>query len=190
MSKATGPKYVVKFRRRRTGVTDYSARLGMLKSRDPRLVARTSNKGVLAQVISLDKGIDKVIVSADSKELKQFGWLPKRNSPTAYLVGFLTGKKAKEKGVGAVILDVGRVTSTRNNLVYMVAKGIQDSGVECPIGEEMVDDSRFNGSHIEAYAKSLSDEDRKKKFSEYYSAKIDVSSLVSLFEKVKSSISK
>ncbi len=39
-----GPRYVVKFRRRRDGMTYYQKRLQYLKSGIPRLVVRTSNK--------------------------------------------------------------------------------------------------------------------------------------------------
>ena len=42
---------------------------------------------------------DRVVTYAHSMELKKFGW--KKNSgniPSAYLVGLLLGKRAKEKG--------------------------------------------------------------------------------------------
>ena len=44
---ATGPRYAVKFRRRREGKTDYKKRLNLLKSELPRFIVRISNKYIL-----------------------------------------------------------------------------------------------------------------------------------------------
>src|SRR3989344_7695497 len=107
MSKATGPLYVVHFKRRREGKTDYAKRLALLKSGKPRLVVRKTNRFVIVQVISWTEKGDQTVACATSKALGNFGFQGKSNSPSAYLTGLLCGVKAKAKGVGEIVLDVG-----------------------------------------------------------------------------------
>jgi len=47
---ATGPTYLVKFRRRRKNITDYRKRLKLLKSKKPRLVVRRFLNNIIAQI--------------------------------------------------------------------------------------------------------------------------------------------
>ncbi|MBT3583115.1 50S ribosomal protein L18, partial [Candidatus Woesearchaeota archaeon] len=47
---ASGPRYTVKFRRRRAGKTNYHNRLALLLSRKPRLVIRKTNKYIICQI--------------------------------------------------------------------------------------------------------------------------------------------
>ncbi len=189
MSKARGPTYIVKFRRRRTHITDYRKRLNMLKSKLPRLVVRRSNKNIICQIIEFDSKGDKTVFSAHTRELKAFGWLPKVNTPTAYLVGLLLAKKTKSK-INKVILDIGRYTASKNNIAFSVAKALIDSGIECPMNQEMIDSARISGTHISNYAKSLDGEKFKNLFGDYLANNIDPRNLPDLFESVKEKIMK
>jgi len=50
MTRAKGPSYVVYYRRRREGKTDYAKRLALVKSGKTRMVVRRSNKGLVIQL--------------------------------------------------------------------------------------------------------------------------------------------
>ncbi|MCX8166617.1 MAG: 50S ribosomal protein L18 [Candidatus Micrarchaeota archaeon] len=190
MGKATGPKYSVSFRRRRENITDYRARVNLLKSGLPRLVVRKSNKYLLAQIYELSEQGDRVLAQVSAKDLKKYAWLPKCNTPTAYLLGLLLAKKVKTlKGQGEkidkVILDIGRYTSSKNSNLFAVAKALKDSGIECPLAQEQISDDRIKGVHIAKYAETLDDSTFKSRFSEYLKNQIDVKRLPELFDQVK-----
>ena len=61
---AIGPRYSVKFRRRRLNKTNYQKRLNLLKSKKPRLVLRRSNAFFYSQVIEYNLTGDKTLVSS------------------------------------------------------------------------------------------------------------------------------
>ena len=190
MGKATGPVYNVPFKRRGQNLTNYGKRLALLKSRLPRLVVRKSNKSVVAQVISF-AGSDKTEIRADSKELEKHGWLSHSNLPTAYLVGYLCGKKAMKKGIKKAVLDVGLATPTRASVPFAALKGAVDAGLEIPHGENIFDDERFSGKHIAEYAKKIKDtEAYKKQFAEYIKKGVQPENISELFESVKSKLGK
>jgi len=96
---ATGPTYLVKFRRRRKNITDYGKRLKLLKSKKPRLVVRRFLNNIIAQITLYNEKGDKTLLTIHSKILeKKYGWKGHRgNLPTAYLVGLLAGLEAKKK---------------------------------------------------------------------------------------------
>lgn len=189
MAKAKGPTYVVNFRRRRENVTDYRARINMLKSGLPRLVLRKSNRGIQAELVEFHENGDRVIARAYSSELKAYGWLPKCNTPTAYLIGLLLAKKSGGK-TNQAILDIGRYSATKNNIAFATAKAMNDAGIQCPLGQDMISEDRITGKHIASYAASLSEEKFSKMFSEYIKAKVDVKNLPTVFEHAKQSITK
>jgi len=154
---AKGPSYNVPYRRRREGKTDYHRRKKLLLSGLPRLVARKTNKHVIAQMIEASVEGDKVIASAHSSELrKKYGWLGSLKSlPAAYLTGLLCGYRALEKGIKKAILDIGLQASSRGGRVFAVLKGCLDAGVEIPHGEEILpDEDRIKGQHISDYKRS------------------------------------
>lgn len=190
MGKAHGPKYNVPFRRRRENVTDYRARVNLLKSKTPRLVVRKSNRYILAQVYQFSSKGDLVIAQSHAKELKQFNWLPKNNTPTAYLVGLLLAKKLKnsKNELKRVVLDIGRFTSSWNSNLFAVAKAFRDYGIECPMNEQQISEDRIRGEHISKYASTLDEKEFKKRFGEYLKNNIDVKKLPELFEEVKRKI--
>ena len=136
MSKATGPLYVVHFKRRREGKTDYAKRLALLKSGKPRLVVRKTNRFVIVQVISWTEKGDQTVACATSKALGNFGFQGKSNSPSAYLTGLLCGVKAKAKGVGEIVLDVGLQTPSKGSIVFAALKGAVDAGLQANFDEK------------------------------------------------------
>lgn len=141
---------ILGYRRKREGRTDYRKRLSLLKSEKPRLVIRKSLKNITAQIIAYgDKG-DKVLVTAHSHELKKAGWDEyMRNTPAAYLVGLLCGKKAKEKGIAQAVLDSGMYVSTKGSLVYAALKGAVDAGMDIPHSKELMPpEDRIKGDHM------------------------------------------
>ncbi|MBN2014096.1 MAG: 50S ribosomal protein L18 [Candidatus Altiarchaeota archaeon] len=142
--------YVVQYRRKREGKTDYMKRLGLLKSKTTRLVVRPSNKHITAQLIDYRTNGDMVISSANSKELKKFGWnAATGNTPAAYLTGLLCGLRGQKKGIKKAVLDIGLLQSIKGSRRYAVLKGAMDSGLKIPADEGMFpDEKRISGEHI------------------------------------------
>ena len=151
MSKATGPLYAVHFKRRRLGKTDYAKRLALLKSGQPRLVVRKTNRGLICHVVEYSEQGDRTTALTTSRELFKHGWTPKRNTPTAYLTGLLAGVKAREKGVKEIVLDVGLHPATKGSIVFACLKGALDAGLQSDYGEEkMPSEDRIAGKHLNA----------------------------------------
>ncbi|MBU1120841.1 50S ribosomal protein L18 [Candidatus Micrarchaeota archaeon] len=161
--------FKMKFKRRMKGKTDYSKRLGLLKSKKPRLVVRKSNNNVLTQIIEYSSSGDKVLVSGHSKELKKLGWkMHKGNIPAAYLTGMLCGLRAKKKNVSEAVLDIGRLTPVHGSVVFAVLKGVVDAGISIPFDEKAFpSQERVSGKEIQKYLSSLSEEEKKKRFPAY-----------------------
>lgn len=131
---ATGPRYAVKFRRRREGKTDYKKRLNLLKSGEVRFVVRLSNKYITCQFIKYETEGDKTLVSVSSKKLASHGWKKSgKNKAAAYLSGYLAGKLA-EKKVKKAIFDIG-LQSPTNSKLFAALKGAVDAGIIIPHGE-------------------------------------------------------
>ena len=183
---------VVMYARKRKGLTDYRKRLKLLLSNKPRLVVRRSLKNILAQVVEYNAEGDKIIVSSWSGELKGLGWkLGNGNLPSAYLVGVLVGKKAKEKGLSEMVLDMGLQNSIKGSRIYALVKGVVDAGINIPHSPEMLPDSaRITGKHIEQYAGILKKDQEayKKQFGNYLKEGIDPSSISKQVEDIKNKI--
>lgn len=190
----TTTRYTLGYRRKRIGKTDYNKRLNMLKSRILRVVVRRSNRNITLQVIEYHADGDKVLVTADSKELKKFGWtVNSGNIPVAYLTGLLLAKKALKKGYSEGILDAGLHKMSKGSRIYGALKGLLDGGMKIPCSEEILPvEDRYTGKHIENFAKMLeSDKDKyHKTFSLYLKHKINPTELTKLFNKTKDAIIK
>ncbi|MDZ7730281.1 MAG: 50S ribosomal protein L18 [Natrialbaceae archaeon] len=154
---ATGPRYKVPMRRRREVRTDYGQRLRLLKSGKPRLVARKSNRHMMAQFIVPGNQGDETLTAAHSSELAEYGWeAPTGNLPAAYLTGLLAGRRADTDGVTDAVLDIGLNTATPGNKVFAVQEGAIDAGVDIPHNDSVLADwERTRGEHIAEYANSL-----------------------------------
>jgi len=190
---AKGPSYNVPYRRRREGKTDYHRRKKLLISGLPRLVARKTNKHIIAQIVKASIEGDRVLASAHSSELrKKFGWLGSlKNLPAAYLTGLLCGYRALKRNVKKAILDIGLQTPSKGARVFAVMKGCIDAGIEIPHGEEILpSEERIRGQHISDYASMLSStpEVYSKRFSEYLSRGLRPENIVEHFSAVKKKI--
>jgi large subunit ribosomal protein L18 len=154
---AKGSRYRVPLRRRREQKTDYQARKAMIVSGKPRLVARSSLKNTIVQIIVAKPHGDEVLASAHSRELiKKYGWKAATgNVPAAYLTGLLCGLKAKAKSVPEAILDIGLVKPTKGSKVFSAMSGMVDAGVAIPHSEEKIVKERTRGFHIQDYAEGL-----------------------------------
>jgi len=182
--------YKVKFRRR-IGNTDYKKRLALLKGKKARLVVRKSNKIVIVQLVEYKKEGDKIISSANSKELSKFGWkLNTKNIPAAYLTAFLCAKKTEGKTKEA-ILDIGRNTPARGSIVFAALKGAIDAKLNIPFEEKAFPKpEKINGKELEKYLSSLEEEKYKKQFAEYEKKGIDRSKISQYFEQTLNEIKK
>lgn len=181
----------IKFRRRRTGHTNYRKRLALLKSNKPRLVFRKSNRHCIVQIIRYKPEGDETLVHVTTKHLKRYGWLGKSNLPSAYLCGYLAGKMALKKGISEAILDIGLISPVHKSMPFAALKGALDAGLKIPHGEEALPaDDRASGKHIEEYAKMLSEDELNKRFSEYLKENIDPRKITEIFAKAKEAIDK
>ncbi|ACX72079.1 ribosomal protein L18P/L5E [Methanocaldococcus vulcanius M7] len=190
---AKGPIYRVKFRRRREAKTDYRRRLRLLLSKKPRLVARKSLNHCIAQIVLYDEKGDKTVVSAHSRELIKLGYKGHTgNLPSAYLTGYLLGKKALANGYTEAVLDIGLHRATKGNAIFAILKGAIDAGLEIPHGDESLPpEDRIRGEHIKAYAEMLKEEDEeryKKQFSKYLEKGLEPEKLPEHFDEIKAKI--
>ncbi|NJD75813.1 MAG: 50S ribosomal protein L18 [Candidatus Methanoperedens sp.] len=153
---ATDSRYRVKFRRARIGKTDYRARKQMLISRKPRFVVRKSINHTNIQLVTPVKEGDTTLVSANTVELKKYGYTGGTgNLPAAYLAGLLLGYRAKKNGQTEAILDMGLYEATKGGRIFAAVKGALDSGLDIPHNPEIFPaDERIKGKHIDKYKKT------------------------------------
>jgi len=185
-------RYSPQQRRRASGKTDYRKRLNLLKGGVVRLVIRKSSRSITCQAIAYSAEGDMVLASAHSNELIKLGWkLDKKNTMSAYLVGFLLGKKALKKGVKEAVVDLGVYESTKGARVYAAAKGAADAGLNIPLGKDIVpSEDRIRGKHIEEYAQKLKKDKAllEKLFSQYIRAGVDPAHVSAYFDEMKKKI--
>ncbi len=145
-----GPHFRVPFRRRREGRTDYRVRAKLLRSGKPRVVVRKTLNQTIVQVVLADAKGDRVVVAAQSLELKDHGWTAGTgNLPAAYLTGFLAGKRASAGGVREGILDIGVQRPSKGGRLFAALQGLLDSGVSVPHSPEVLPSKeRIRGAHI------------------------------------------
>lgn len=148
---ASGPRYRVPFRRRREGRTDYRYRQRLLRSRIPRAVVRLSLKNANVQFIAYDEKGDRILAAATSGELAELGWTASTgNLPSAYLTGYLAGKRAAKSGVEEAVLDIGQRVPAKGSNVFAALKGMLDAGIQIPHGEDVIPaEGRLKGQHID-----------------------------------------
>lgn len=147
-----GPRYYIKQRRRREGITDYRKRLKLLKSRKIRIVVRNSLKNIRVQFVEYEASGDKIITSAISNELiKKYKWKYSTSTTSAaYLTGLLAAKRALDKGVKEVVLDIGRIKPVKGSKIFASLKGVLDTGIKCPHNnEKLPEENRIMGQHLD-----------------------------------------
>ncbi len=186
---AKGPRYKVRFRRRREGKTNYYRRKRLLLSRKPRLVIRKTNGNTIVQLVEAHVQGDKTLASAISLELKKlYGWnISTKNIPAAYLTGLLAGLRAIKKGYTEAVLDIGLHLPIKGGRIYAALKGVIDAGLNVPHSPDVFpDESRIKGEHI---VKAL-DHFKKSEgfmFAQYYN-RVKGSEIPKLVENIKEMI--
>jgi len=104
-NKAYFSRYQVKYKRRRSGKTDYYARQRLItqaKNRynapKYRLVVRFTNKDIIAQIVTSEIGGDKVFSAAYAHELRRYGIKHGlTNWAAAYATGLLLARRTLKK---------------------------------------------------------------------------------------------
>ncbi len=161
---AEGPRYKMPLKRRRKGKTDYRERLRLLKSGKVRAVVRSSNKKIRVQFIRYNPEGDVVDVVATSEHLKDIGWEGYGiNIPSCYLVGYLAGIRAIEKGIDEAVLDIGLQYPENGGRLFSALKGMVDAGVNIPHDPDVLPpDERITGEHIDEETKDNFEEVKDK----------------------------
>lgn len=168
-NKAYYKRFQVKFRRRREAKTDYYARKRLViqdkdKYNTPkyRFVVRITNRDVIAQLAFATIKGDRIIASAYSHELKNYGIsVGLKNYSAAYAVGLLLARRhltklglntlwAPNTDIGAefhpgktsveggarrpfkALLDVGLRRTTTGSRIFAAVKGASDGGLNVP----------------------------------------------------------
>jgi large subunit ribosomal protein L18 len=147
-----GPRTRVPFRRRREGRTDYRRRLNLLRSKQTRLVVRRTSTNVIVQFVDWAEDGDHVKATAVAQELAKLGWEGStKNTPAAYLAGYLAGRRAKAAGIESAVLDMGRRVPTKGSRIFAALKGVLDAGVDVPHGGDEIypSEERLNGAQLE-----------------------------------------
>ena len=189
---AKGPRYRVPLKRRRENKTNYHKRRIMVLAKTPRLVIRRSQRYITIQIIEALPQGDHTLLALTSKELHKYGWkTPSGNLPAAYLTGVIMGYKARAKGIGSVIPDIGLRRASSGSRVFAVIKGAQDAGLDVPCTEMMPDEARLKGQHIASYAEQLqqtSPIDYEQRFRHYIATGIKPEALPTHFDTIKAKI--
>jgi len=156
---ATGSRYLVPFRRRREGKTDYYQRTKLVVADAPRMVVRKTNRHIIVQLVTAEMDGDRTLIAANSAELEKYGYQGSPSStPAAYLTGMLFAVKAKKAKQDRAILDIGLNRATPGARVFAALKGAVEAGLAVPHGEEILpSDERVKGAHIAAYNKNAGD---------------------------------
>lgn len=166
-NKAYSMRMQVKPKRRRQSKTDYYARRRLVcqdknkyDSKKYRLVARRTNRRIIAQIIYATMTGDRVLSAADSFELKRFGLTAGlSNFSAAYATGLLLARRLlKQVGLDSTygandeingeyfnveenmqdrrpfkaLLDVGINSTSTGARVFAVMKGACDGGINVP----------------------------------------------------------
>ncbi|MBN1923920.1 MAG: 50S ribosomal protein L18 [Nanoarchaeota archaeon] len=150
---ATGPRYSVKYKRKRLNKTNYKKRLALLKSDKPRLVVRRTNKRVIVQLISFKPEGDKTIITVTNQTLAKHGWKNASNNlPSSYLTGYLAGKLALKNKIKEAVFDTGLNISSAGNNLYAVLAGAVESGLKIPHDAKVFPSpERMKGTHIKGF---------------------------------------
>jgi len=185
-------RYVEVFRRRREGKTDYKKRRALIISRLPFISVFISSKFIYSQLSVAEPKGDKVIASANSKQLLKLGWKGSGKSlPACYLTGLLLGKKGKQAGIDEAILYTGLRAYRKGSRISAFVKGVVDSGLALRVEEESLpEEERLKGEHIKAYAEELKKQgpDYLKRFSSLLASGFSPEHTVESFEAVKAKI--
>jgi len=187
-----GKIFTVPFRRKREGRTHYKKRLKILLSSRHRFVVRKSLRNLQASIIQYNPKGDKVVITINTKYLNTFGWKGSTgNLPSAYLIGYIAGKKALQKGVKEAVLDIGINNSVKGSRLYAALAGALDSGLKIPHNQEVLPSiDRISGEHIMKHAQLLKNDRMRyeKQFSDYIKRGLAPEDIVKHFNEIKGKI--
>ena len=148
---AHGKRQRLRFKRRRSGRTDYRRRLRMLRGGAPRAVVRVSNTQVTCQLVEFGMGGDSIVASVNGKTLVKHGWpagASRKSVPACYIAGYALAKSAIAAGHDSAILDIGLASSSPGGRVFAALRGMVDAGLDVPHGADVLpDDDRVNATH-------------------------------------------
>ena len=135
---------------------------------------------------------DKVILTVSSKSLINLRWKgDTANISSAYLVGFIAGKKAAENGIKEAVFDIGPNNSVKGSRLYSALAGALDAGLEIPCNHEVLPPKeRISGEHIVKYAHILKNNRQvyDKYFSNYLKRGLAPEDTVKHFNEIKGKI--
>ena len=187
-----GKIFTVPFRRKREGRTYYKSRMKMIMSGKYRFVARKSLKNLQASIVQFDPKGDRIAITVDSKALLKIGWKGDTgNLSSAYLIGYIAGKKAQEKGIKDAVFDIGFNKSVKGSRLYAALAGAIDSGLKIPFDQGVIPPKeRIAGEHIAKYAQLLKNDKEKyqRQFSDYIKRGLAPEDLVRHFNEIKNKI--
>ena len=181
-----------KFRRRRSGQTNYAKRLALLQSGKPRLVVRKKANSVIVHLIAFEPKGDKVLSQATSAELKQYGWnMHGGNLSAAYLTGLLCALKARKSGFSSAIADIGSHSAVHGSAPFAAIKGAVDGSLNVQADEKVYPSAeRLAGKHVSDFAKQLDEGERNKRFSQYVKHGVDPTKFPEHVESVRQKLLK
>lgn len=187
-----GKIFAVPYKRKRQGRTYYRKRLKILMSNKYRLVVRRSLRNLQISMVEYNSKGDRVIFTVDSKALVKFGWKADcGNIPSAYLTGFIAGKKSLQNQITEAVMDMGFSNSVKGSRFYAALAGAIDAGLKVPFSQEMLPSKdRISGAHIEKYANELNKrkEEYAKQFSDYLKRGLNPEEIVRHFNEVRARI--
>lgn len=156
-------RYVMPLKRRRLKKTDYRKRLALIKGGIPRAVIRKSIKNTNVDIVEYRSSGDMVLAHGNTVELKKYGWKsPTGNIPSSYLAGYLSGIRAKKKGVKKVNADLGRQRVIKGSKLMASIQGILDSGVKIPVSKKFLPKKdRLTGKHLKTIEENSIDAVKK-----------------------------
>jgi large subunit ribosomal protein L18 len=133
-------------------------------------VVRSSVRNINIQLVKSEIKGDVIITQAHSSELKRYGWKGGlKNTPAAYLLGFLVGHRARSKEIVSANLDLGLKRPSKGSKIFAAVKGALDAGLKVPCDLDIIPDvKRIEGRTIAEYAQSIENpDDYKYMFSAY-----------------------
>merc|ERR1712070_649606 len=196
-------RYQVKYKRRRSGKTDYAARKKLIsqaknKYNAPkyRLVVRFTKKDIICQIITSEISGDKVFAAAYAHELPRYGVTHGlTNWAAAYCTGLLVARRALTK---LQIADMFPGVEEADGEYKLTEAADVDGEERCPgydIETKELDADTLRryifGGHVAEYMETLADDDEeryKSQFSGYIEDEIEADGLEELYSEAHSQI--
>jgi large subunit ribosomal protein L18 len=135
-------------RRRKESKTDYKARFGFLKSGEPRIIFRKTNRYIIGQIVNSEIAQDRIIVGVNSRDLLKAGWPEElkgslKNLGACYLTGYMLGRKSRD--VKKAIFDIGLQRNIAKSRIYAFLKGVLDAEIEVAHNEKVLPSEEIIG---------------------------------------------